>query len=324
MFPEVRLRRLRKNAYLRDLIAETKLSSSDLIYPIFIIEGFNISQTIKSLPGVERLSIDLAIKSIAKAEKLGIKAVALFPCIDQNLKDEKASEAYNINNLICRAIKEIKKHNFNIALIADVALDPYTIHGHDGIIIDNDVHNDKTIDILCKQALTLAKAGADIIAPSDMMDGRIGALRNYLDKENFDNLIILSYSAKYASSFYNPFRDAVGSTLIGDKKTYQMDCRNAAEALREIELDIAEGADLIMIKPALTSLDIIYRASSSFDIPIFAYQVSGEYAMIKAASNAGFLIWSDAIIESLTVIKRAGAKAIFSYAALEVASHLKQ
>lgn len=323
MFPKLRLRRLRKDSYIRDLVAETNLSTSDLIYPIFIIEGFNKRQEIKSLPNVARLSIDLAIKEIAEACKLGIKAIALFPCVDQSLKDEKAIEAYNIDNLICRAIREIKKHNLNITIIADVALDPYTSHGHDGIIENLDVHNDKTIEALKMQSLTLAKAGADIIAPSDMMDGRIGEIRGYLDKENFENITILSYSAKYASSLYNPFRDAVGSNLIGNKKTYQMDYRNAKEALREIALDINEGADLIMIKPAITNLDIIYRASSNFDIPIFAYQVSGEYAMLKAASNQGFLIWQDSIIESLTTIKRAGANAIFSYAALEVALHLK-
>lgn len=320
MFPQLRLRRNRRYQWLRDLVAETSLNINDLIYPLFIIEGENIRSEIKTLPGIFRLSIDQLLEEVKLASSLGIKAISLFPVISQEFKDLNASEAYNTNNLICRAIKAIKDLALPIGIICDVALDPYTPSGHDGIWVKNDVDNDKTIVALCNQSLTLAKAGADIIAPSDMMDGRIHAIREYLDSEDYYNTGILSYSAKYASNLYGPFRDAVGSktNLKTDKKTYQMDFRNTKEALREIEMDIAEGADMILIKPAMLYSDIIQVASTHFEVPIFAYQVSGEYAMLKYAAANGCFNWQDMILESLVCIKRAGAKGIFTYAALEV------
>ncbi|MDF2964937.1 MAG: hemB [Rickettsiaceae bacterium] len=326
MFPHLRLRRNRRFNWLRDLVAETTLKVDDLIYPLFVIEGENIKQEITTLPGIYRYSIDKLLEEVKLANELGIKAVALFPVISHSLKDEKASEAYNLDNLICRAIRAIKNLDLAIGIICDVALDPYTLSGHDGIWYEDDVDNDKTIFALCNQALTLAKAGADIIAPSDMMDGRIQAIREYLDKDNFTNLGILSYSAKYASNLYGPFREAVGSKslLKSDKRTYQMDYRNIKEALREIETDIAEGADMVMIKPGMLYLDIIRAASTSFEVPIFAYQVSGEYAMIKYAAQHNCFNWHQMIIESLLCMKRAGATCILTYAALEAAKLLKE
>jgi porphobilinogen synthase len=320
-FPNTRLRRNRKSYWLREMIAENSLSCNDLIQPFFVIEGNNLQQEIKSMMGIYRYSIDLLIDQAKIVEQLGIKAILLFPNIDDKLKSDHAEESYNDNNLICRAIRELKKH-VNIGIIADVALDPYTSHGHDGILKDDDVDNDATIEILCKQALALSRAGCDIIAPSDMMDGRVGGIRKALDKEGFINTSILSYAAKFASNFYGPFRDAVGSlNNIGgkNKSAYQMDFRNSCESLREIELDIKEGADLIMIKPALAYLDIIYQAKINYDIPIIAYQVSGEYAMIKSAVSQGLLDNDKILLESLMAIKRAGASAIVSYAAMEVA-----
>lgn len=326
MYPIVRLRRNRKHEWLRDLVSEHHLLPHHLILPLFVIEGHNVREEVKTMPSVFRLSIDNLVKEAAKAENLGIKAIALFPVIDSSLKSDNADEAYNLDNLICRAIRAIKNANIKIGIICDVALDPYTTHGHDGIVKDEDVDNEETIEALCNQALVLAKAGADIIAPSDMMDGRIGAIRDFLDEENFSDIPILAYAAKYASNFYGPFRDAVGSkkNLGGfSKNTYQMDYRNIGEAMREIELDIDEGADMIMVKPGMPYLDVISAANQNFSLPIFAYQVSGEYSMIKAAAESGCFDFENAMIESLIAFRRAGARAIFTYAALEIAERLK-
>lgn len=325
MFPQTRLRRNRKHKWLRNLIAETTLHLHDLIYPIFVIEGKNIKEPIEKLPDIFRFSIDLLIEEIEKAEALGISAVMLFPVIDVNLKDNTAKESYREDNLISRAIRAIKNSSINIGIICDVALDSYTIHGHDGLILGNDVDNDATIEVLCKQSLVLSKAGVDAIAPSDMMDGRIKEIRKYLDKEGFKQVNILSYAAKYSSQFYGPFRSAVMSEklLLSSKATYQLDVRNSKEALQEIEMDIKEGADIVMIKPASCYLDIIALARKEYNIPIFAYQVSGEYAMLKYAALNGCFNWKDAILESLISIKRSGASAIVTYAAMEVAKFLK-
>lgn len=324
MYPIVRLRRNRRTEWLRDLTSETNLQASDLILPIFVMEGENNRTEIKTMPGVYRQTIDQVLITAQEAEKRGIKAIALFPSIDQELKSENADEAYNLDNLICRTIRSLKNANLTIGIICDVALDPYTIHGHDGILIDGDVDNDQTIEALSNQALVLAKAGVDIVAPSDMMDGRIMAIREDLDNNGFINVNILAYAAKYNSSFYGPFRDAVGSRKDGYlcKASYQMDFRNRTEAMREIEHDIEEGADMVMVKPGMPFLDIIHEASERFDAPIFAYQVSGEYAMLKIAAQHGALNWEKSIVESLICFKRAGASAIFTYAALEVAEIL--
>lgn len=324
MYPIVRLRRNRRTKWLRDLTSETKLSPEDLILPIFVIEGENQRQEIKTMPGVFRQSIDQVALTAKEAEKRGIKAIALFPQIDPDLKSEDADEAYNLDNLICRTVRTLKNEGLSIGIICDVALDPYTIHGHDGILIDGDVDNDQTIEALANQTLVLAKAGVDIVAPSDMMDGRIMAIREDLDNAGFINVNILAYAAKYNSSFYGPFRDAVGSNKKQYlcKATYQMDVRNKKEAMREIEHDIEEGADMVMVKPGMPFLDIISEASQSFNTHILAYQVSGEYAMIKFAAENGALNWEKSIIESLLCFKRAGASAIFTYAALEVAEIL--
>lgn len=326
MYPIVRLRRNRKAAWLRDLVAENSLSASDLVLAVFVVEGENQRQEIKSMPGIYRLSIDQVILTAKEAYESGIKAIALFPSIDQDLKNDNADEAYNLDNLICRTIRTIKHANVDIGIICDVALDPYTSHGHDGILYNGEVDNDKTVKALCDQALVLAKAGADIVAPSDMMDGRILAIRKTLDSEGFINVNILSYAAKYASSFYSPFRDALNNNKKNylNKATYQMDIRNSREAMLEIEHDIAEGADMIMIKPGLMFLDIIREASNNFNTNIFAYQVSGEYAMLKFAAQAGALDWQAALIESLMCFKRAGASVIITYAALEAAKILNQ
>lgn len=324
-FPYTRLRRTRMNPWSRELVAENKLLPADLILPIFIEDGKNSSTPIPSLPDVNRVTIDLLIKTAKEAYSCGIKAIALFPNIKNELKSLYGDQAFFDDNLVCRAIKELKNSVPDIGVIADVALDPYTTHGQDGIIIDGEIDNDTTIEALCKQAITMAEAGCDIVAPSDMMDGRIAAIREALEEEGFSNTIILSYSAKYASSMYAPFRDAVGSGAnLGksDKRTYQMDYANSNEAMREIEMDIAEGADIVMVKPAIAYLDIIQRASSAFNIPVFAYQVSGEYSMIKAAAKNGWVNGEAVILEQLTSIKRAGAKAIFTYAALDVAVKL--
>jgi porphobilinogen synthase len=324
MYPIVRLRRNRRTDWLRDLTSETKLAPEHLILPIFVVDGENQRQAIKTMPGVFRQSIDQVLLTAREAEQKGIKAIALFPSISTDLKSENADEAYNLDNLICRTVRTIKNAGLSIGIICDVALDPYTIHGHDGILIDGDVDNDETIKALSNQALVLAKAGVDIIAPSDMMDGRIMIIREDLDKAGFSNVNILAYAVKYNSSFYGPFRDAVGSNnnKYLCKATYQMDIRNKKEAIREIEQDIAEGADMVMVKPGMPFLDIISEASQTFNVHVFAYQVSGEYAMIKFAAENGALNWETAIVESLISFKRAGASAIFTYAALEVAELL--
>lgn len=325
MYPLIRLRRNRKAYWLRELIAESNLSVSDLVLPLFVVEGHNERQEIKTMPGIYRLSIDQVVETAKKAADLGIKAIALFPSIDASLKSENADEAYNLDNLICRTIRTLKNADIDIGIICDVALDPYTTHSHDGIVHHGEVDNDRSIKALCNQALTLAKAGVDIVAPSDMMDGRIMAIREYLDKEHFINVGILAYAAKYASSFYGPFRDAVRSNKKNylDKSSYQMDIRNIKEAMLEIEHDIAEGADMVMVKPGMLFLDVIREAANNFNTKIFAYQVSGEYAMLKFAANAGALDFEKSLIESLISFKRAGATGIFTYAALEVAEILK-
>ena len=326
MYPNTRMRRNRKASWLRDLVSEHEISTNDLILPLFVQDGLNKKDEIKSMLGIFRFSPDLIIEQVKIAESLGIRAVALFPVVDLYLKSEDAKESYNFDNLICKTVRMIKNENLNIGIICDVALDPYTIHGHDGIVVDGRVDNDKTLDILSKQALALVEAGADSIAPSDMMDGRILAIRRILENENFININIIAYAAKYASCFYGPFRDALGSgSLTGQdgKKTYQMDVRNSKEAMREIALDIKEGADSIIIKPGLPFLDIIKEARQNFNIPIFSYQVSGEYSMLKFASMSGCFNFEQAMLESLICLKRAGSSAIFSYNSIEVAKLIK-
>ena len=323
-FPSTRLRRIRMKEFSRRLVSENNLSVNDLIWPLFVCEGNNIADKINSMPGVFRYSVDNILKELETAVKLKIPAIALFPQIDSGLKDEKGSEATNENNLICRTIKSIKKNFPDLGVICDVALDPYTNHGHDGLVINNIVDNDTTLEVLEKQALVQAVAGCDIIAPSDMMDGRVARIRNILDENKFQNTLILSYAAKYASKFYGPFRDAIsssGNLKGGSKSTYQMDMANSNEALREVALDIQEGADMVMVKPGMPYLDIIHRIKSEFNIPTFAYQVSGEYAMIKGAINNNWLN-SQVIKESLLSFKRAGADGILTYFAKEIAEDL--
>ncbi len=322
----VRPRRNRKAEWARRLVRETSLGVDDLIWPIFLCEGEGAREPVASMPGVARLSIDQAVRAAAEAAELKIPALALFPFTDPRLRDAQASEALNPENLVCRAARAIKREVPELGLIIDVALDPYTSHGHDGLLRGGKILNDETVFVLAEQALNQARAGADIIAPSDMMDGRVGAIRAALDKENFEDVQILSYAAKYASAFYGPFRDAVGTsaTLVGDKRTYQMDPANSDEALREVAQDIAEGADMVMVKPALPYLDIIFRIKDRFGVPAFAYQVSGEYAMIMAAANNGWIDGDKAMLESLTAIKRAGADAVLSYFAPRAARKLKE
>lgn len=325
-FPRTRLRRNRKSAWIRDLTAQNMLSPSDLILPLFVIDGKNREEKILHLPGVSRLSIDLIVKKAKEARALGIPALMLFPVIDQKLKTADGREATNEKNLICRAIAAIKNSVPEIGVIADVALDPYTSHGHDGIVDKGGyVVNDDTVAILCEQALVQAQAGCDIIAPSDMMDGRIGVIRDALDDQSFVDVSIMSYAVKYASSFYGPFRHAVGSASnlkYSDKKTYQMDFRNSDEALREIALDVSEGADLIIVKPGMPYLDMVLRASQNFKLPIISYQVSGEYAMLKFAAEKNAFDFDAALFESLMAFKRAGSSAIISYGAIEAAKKL--
>ena len=314
-YPSLRLRRNRKNSWSRRLVSENNLSPNDFILPIFLIEGKNKTQPIKSMPGVNRYSINRLGIILDRAIKNQIPMVALFPYTSPKLKDDLGSEALNEDNLVCKAIKYIKKRYKNkIGIMCDVALDPYTKHGHDGILKSNSIMNDETIEILIQQSLLQAQMGCDVLAPSDMMDGRIGRIRKALDKENFKNTQILSYAVKYASNFYGPFRDAVGSkvALKGDKKTYQMDFRNYDEAIREVALDIKEGADMVMVKPGLPYLDIIRSIKNKFKIPVFAYQVSGEYSMLSNAVEKK-IINKDAIFENLMSFKRAGANAIVSY-----------
>ena len=314
-YPSLRLRRNRKESWSRRLIQENTLSPNDFILPIFLIEGSNKRQEISSMPGVYRYTINRLSQIVDRAIKKKIPMVALFPKTQNVHKDELGTESLNEKNLVCRAIKEIKKRYKNqIGIMCDVALDPYTSHGHDGLIKSNTILNDETIEVLINQSLLQAEMGCDVIAPSDMMDGRIGKIRKALDKNKFQNVQILSYAAKYASSFYGPFRDAVGSSgsLKGDKKTYQMDYRNSDEALREVALDIKEGADMVMVKPGMPYLDIIKSIKEKFKLPVFAYQVSGEYSLIETAI-AKKLINKDSIYESLVAFKRAGANAIVSY-----------
>ena len=314
-YPSLRLRRSRKESWSRRLIQENTLSPNDFILPIFLIEGSNKRQSISSMPGVYRYTINRLSQIIDRAINKKIPMVALFPKTQNVHKDELGTESLNEKNLVCRAIKEIKKRYKNqIGIMCDVALDPYTSHGHDGLIKSNTILNDETIEVLINQSLLQAEMGCDVLAPSDMMDGRIGKIRKALDKNKFQNVQILSYAAKYASSFYGPFRDAVGSkgSLKGDKKTYQMDYRNSDEALREVALDIKEGADMVMVKPAMPYLDVIKSIKEKFKLPVFAYQVSGEYSLIETAI-AKKLINKDAIYESLVAFKRAGANAIVSY-----------
>ena len=318
-FPGTRLRRNRKSEWSRRLINDTYLDKSDFILPIFVCEGKNMKQEIKSMPGIFRYSVDRLDEIISRASQNEIPAIALFPLIESSKKNNKGSEALNKNNVVCNAISKVKKLNKNIGVMCDVALDPYTSHGHDGLIINNEIDNDETNKILIKQALVQAEAGCDIIAPSDMMDGRVGLIRNALEKNKFYNVQILSYAVKYASNFYSPFRDAVGtsSTLKTDKKTYQMDYKNSEEALLEVKLDLDEGADFVMVKPALAYLDIIYKIKQKFNVPVFAYNVSGEYSLIKNGIRSS-LAKEDIIVEVIYSFKRAGANAIVSYFANEV------
>ena len=323
-YPKSRLRRLRKSKWIRDLVSETSISSKDLILPIFVREGKNKIETIKSMPGVKRYSVDKLPDILKKVKLYKIPLIALFPYTPNDKKDKLGSEALNPNNLVCKSLRLIKKKFPEIGVMCDVALDPYTSHGHDGIIKDNEINNDETIKILVKQALLQAKMGCDIIAPSDMMDGRVGAIRKHLDKNNYLNVNIMSYAVKYASNFYGPFRDAVGSKakLKGDKKTYQMDYRNNSEIYREVGFDLKEGADIILVKPGMIYLDVIQKIKKTFNVPVIAYQVSGEYSLLKNAILKKILN-EDSIIESLISFKRAGACGIITYFALEIAKKLK-
>lgn len=320
-----RPRRNRKAGWARELLRENTLSVADLIWPIFVMDGSESRTPVASMPGVERLTVDEAVREAARAASLGIPAIALFPYTDPELRTADGREALNRDNLVCRALRAIKKEVPEIGLITDVALDPYTSHGHDGLLSsDGRILNDETVAVLVEQSLVQADAGADIIAPSDMMDGRVGAIRRALDASGHHDAQILAYSAKYASAFYGPFRDAVGSSgcLKGDKLTYQMDPANGMEALREAALDIEEGADMLMVKPGLPYLDIVYRLKEAFGLPTFAYQVSGEYAMIEAAARNGWLDGEKAMMESLMAFKRAGADGILTYFAPRVAEKL--
>jgi porphobilinogen synthase len=325
-YPATRLRRNRATDWSRRLVRETTLTADDLIWPLFVMDGERARSEVVAMPGVARLSIDLAVKAAEDAAAIGLPALALFPNTDPDLRDEDASEAFNPGNLVCRAVRAIKQAVPDIGIICDVALDPYTSHGHDGLLDeDGTVNNDRTLQALITQALVQAEAGCDILAPSDMMDGRVGAIRAALEENGFTNTQILSYAAKYASAFYGPFRDAVGSgaQLRGDKKTYQMDPANGDEALREVALDISEGADMVMVKPGIAYLDIVWRVKDAFKLPTFVYQTSGEYAMLVAAAERGWLDRDRVILESLLAFKRAGADAIFTYFAPEVARRLK-
>ncbi|WLD11196.1 porphobilinogen synthase [Planctellipticum variicoloris] len=325
-YPTTRLRRLRQSDWSRRLVREHQLSVNDLIWPVFVQEGQGVRTSIGSMPGVERLSVDLFAAAVAEAAELGIPAVAIFPVTDPARKSEDGHEALNPDNLMCRAVRAVRDAKVEIGVICDVALDPYTTHGQDGLVRDGQVINDETVAVLQQQAIVQAQAGCDVIAPSDMMDGRIGAIRQALDGAGFAHVQILSYAAKYASAYYGPFRDAVGSAAnlgTGDKRTYQMDPANGDESLREVALDIAEGADMVMVKPGLPYLDIVYRVKEAFGLPTFAYQVSGEYAMIAAAAQNGWIDRKKVMLESLLAFKRAGADGVLTYFAVEVAKLLK-
>ena len=321
------MRRNRRDDWNRRLVAENTITANDLILPLFVHDAEEEHTDIPSLPDIQRHSIGSLIDQAGKAKELGIPVVAVFPVIDSSLKDAEGSEAINPENLVCRAVKALKAAHPNLGIMCDVALDPFSDHGHDGLLRDGYVANDETLKVLAEQAVVQASAGCDIIAPSDMMDGRVGSIRTALDSAGHQAVRILAYSAKYASALYGPFRDAVGSTsnlANGDKKTYQMDPANSDEALREVEMDIAEGADMVMVKPGLFYLDIIRRVKEEFGMPTFAYQVSGEYAMIKGAAENGWLDWDSTIMESLLAFKRAGANGVLTYAAIEVAQRLRE
>ncbi|MEM9862832.1 MAG: porphobilinogen synthase [Myxococcota bacterium] len=323
-FPRTRMRRLRRDDWSRRLVREHRLSVDDLIWPVFVHEGEGLKEPIESMPGVNRLTIDLLVDAARHAESLGIPAMALFPVVPLEKKSEAAEEAWNPDNLVCQAMRAIKENTSNLGIVGDVALDPFTTHGQDGLMEDGYVVNDRSVGALVKQSLNQAAAGCDVIAPSDMMDGRIGAIRDALDEGGFGHVRILSYAAKYASAFYGPFRDAVGSAGQlgkGDKRTYQMDPANGDEALHEVQLDLAEGADMVMVKPGLPYLDIVRRVSE-LGVPTYAYQVSGEYAMMRGAADRGWLDWNKVLFESLVAFKRAGADGILTYGAVEVAEAL--
>jgi porphobilinogen synthase len=321
----VRPRRNRKTEWARRLVRENVLTADDLIWPLFVVDGHNKRIGVASMPGVDRLSVDQAVREAERAVKLNIPCIALFPFTEPSLRDERGSEALNADNLVCQSVRAIKKEFPDLGVLCDVALDPFTSHGHDGLIEDGKILNDETVAVLVRQALVQAEAGCDIIAPSDMMDGRVGAIRQGLDAAGFLDVQIMSYAAKYASAFYGPFRDAVGSakTLTGDKRTYQMDSANTDEALREVELDLAEGADMVMVKPGMPYLDVLRRVKDTFAMPTFVYQVSGEYAMISAAAANGWIDGERAMMESLLGFKRAGADGILTYFAARAAEKLK-
>ncbi|MCQ9154404.1 porphobilinogen synthase [Acidomonas methanolica] len=325
-YPAARPRRNRFDAFTRRMVAEHALSVDNLIWPIFVCDGTNTRSPVGSMPGIDRVSVDLLDEHLARAVELGIPAIAIFPITPMDARDARGSEATNPDNLICRATRRIKDIHPGLGVIGDVALDPYTDHGHDGLLRDGYVVNDETIEVLVAQSLNQTRAGVDIIAPSDMMDGRIGAIRAALDAEGFVNTRIMSYAAKYASAFYGPFRDALGSggLLGGDKKTYQMDPANSDEALREVALDLAEGADMVMVKPGMPYLDIIRRVRDRFAVPTFAYQVSGEYAMLAAAFERGWLQRERTILESLLAFRRAGCNGVLTYFAVEAAALLRR
>jgi porphobilinogen synthase len=321
------MRRNRRTAWSRRLVAENRLTVDDLIWPIFVHEGAGKRTPIPSMPGVDRLTVDLLTAAASEAAELGIPAIAIFPATDPAKKTADGEEAFNPENLVCQSVRAVKQACPGLGVICDVALDPYTTHGHDGLLRDGYIVNDETVEALCKQALNQAKAGCDVIAPSDMMDGRVGAIRKALDANGFQHVQILAYAAKYASAFYGPFRDAVGSTpnlAGGDKKTYQMDPANGDEAIREVALDIAEGADMVMVKPGMPYLDIVHRVKAAFGLPTFVYQVSGEYAMLLAAAERGWLDRDRVMVESLLAFKRAGADGVLTYFAVDVARRLKR
>lgn len=321
----IRPRRNRKSEWARRLVQENVVTTNDLIWPLFVVDGKNTRTPIASMPGVERLTVDQCVRDAERAMKLDIPCIALFPYTDPSLRDDTGSEALNANNLVCQSVRAIKKEFPDLGVLCDVALDPFTSHGHDGLLHDGKILNDETVAVLVRQALVQAEAGCDIIAPSDMMDGRVAAIREGLDRAGFLDVQIMAYAAKYASAFYGPFRDAIGSskTLTGDKRTYQMNPGNSDEALREVELDIAEGADMVMVKPGLPYLDIVRRVKDTFAMPTFAYQVSGEYAMIAGAINNGWLDGDRTIMESLLAFKRAGADGVLTYFAAHAAELLK-
>ncbi len=330
-YPGIRLRRARSTRWSRRLVAEHRLTTDDLIWPLFVIEGTNKRLPVASMPGVERLSIDNIVAAAEQAAALGIPAIALFPHTEPKLRTEDGREAFNPENLVCRATRAVKQARLDVGVVLDVALDPYTSHGHDGLVRGSDIANDETIEALVRQSLVQAEAGADILAPSDMMDGRVGAIRTALEENSYANTLIMAYAAKYASAFYGPFRDAVGSSVTlasskaqRDKRSYQMDPANSDEALREVALDLAEGADLIMVKPGLAYLDIVRRVTETFRVPTFAYQVSGEYAMLQAAAQAGWLDGDAVMMESLLAFKRAGAAGILTYFAPRAAAVLNE